>query len=116
MADTAVMEAVTIRDAKARLNALVEAAERGEQVVLMRGSRVVAAIVPVSASELELAPRLSDPQAERLWQSLAAERRGGARVVFDSPEQAVAHLAGPPRPAGRRRQRPTRPTRARRSR
>ena len=31
------MEAVTISEAKARLNALVEAAERGEQVILMRG-------------------------------------------------------------------------------
>ena len=43
------MQAVTIREAKARLNALVEAALRGEQVVLMRGSQHVAAIVPVSS-------------------------------------------------------------------
>ena len=33
------MRAVTIREAKARLNALVEAAEKGEQVILMRGSK-----------------------------------------------------------------------------
>jgi prevent-host-death family protein len=88
------MEAVTIREAKARLNALVEAAERGEQVVLMRGSRLVAAIVPVSAADLELAPRLSDPQAERLWRQLAAEQASGASLVFDSPGEAVAHIAG----------------------
>jgi prevent-host-death family protein len=50
------MQTVTIREAKARLNALVEAAERGEQVVLMRGSRLVAAIVPVSPDDFELAP------------------------------------------------------------
>jgi len=68
------MQVVTIREAKARLNALVEAALRGEQVVLMRGSEHVAAIVPVSAEDLELSPRLSDPQAERFWQQLAAER------------------------------------------
>ena len=36
------MQAVTIREAKARLHALVEAAERGEQVVLMRGAQHVA--------------------------------------------------------------------------
>jgi prevent-host-death family protein len=30
------MQAVTIREAKARLNALVEAAQRGEEVVLIR--------------------------------------------------------------------------------
>lgn len=96
------MEAVTIREAKARLNALVEAAERGEQVVLMRGSRLVAAIVPVSAADLELAPRLSDPQAERLWQQLAAERASGASLVFDSPGEAVAHLTGRGRRTGAR--------------
>ncbi len=116
MTDTAHMEAVTIREAKARLNSLVEAAERGEQVVLMRGSRVVAAIVPVSVSELELAPRLSDPQAERLWQRLAAERKDGASVVFDSPEQVIAHLATPRRKVLRGRQRSTRPPGAGRSR
>ena len=71
------MRAVTIREAKARLNQLVNAAEKGEQVVLMRGSRHVAAIVPISAEELEIAPRLSDAQADRLWRQLAEERRSG---------------------------------------
>ena len=33
---------------------------KGEQVVLMRGPKHVAAIVPVSADELELPPRLSE--------------------------------------------------------
>jgi prevent-host-death family protein len=46
------MHTVTIREAKARLNALVDAAERGEQVVLMRGSRLGAAVVPVSPQKL----------------------------------------------------------------
>jgi prevent-host-death family protein len=101
------MHAVTIRDAKARLNALVNAAERGEQVVLMRGSRLVAAIVPVSAADLELVPRLADPQAERLWRRIEGERASGASLVFDAPEKAVSHLAAPsrrtaPRPQGAR--------------
>ena len=52
-----IMKAVTIKEAKARLNALVEAAERGEQVVLMRGSKHVAVILPVSAEDW------SSPQA-----------------------------------------------------
>jgi len=93
------MHAVTIREAKARLNALVEAAERGEQVVLMRGSRLVAAIVPVSTADLELAPHLTDPQAERLWRQLEVERASGASAVFDGPAQAVASLMSPPRKA-----------------
>jgi prevent-host-death family protein len=108
------MRAVTIREAKARLNELVEAATRGEQVVLMRGSRHVAALVPVSTEELELPPRLSDPQAERLWRQLATELRDGSSLAFETPEAAVAHLSGrramPPggrrRPGVTRRRRP----------
>src|SRR5688572_14726447 len=97
------MQAVTIREAKARLNALVEAAERGEQIVLMRGSKLVAAIVPVSADDFELGPRLSDPQAERLWRQLETERRDGTSVVTESPEKAVAHLSASSRDGRRRR-------------
>jgi len=97
------MHTVTIREAKARLNALVDAAERGEQVVLMRGSRLVAAIVPVSPDDFELAPRLTDPQAERLWKQIEDERSSGASLVFDSPEKAVAYLASSSRKKAPRR-------------
>ena len=89
------MEAVTISKAKARFNALVEAAERGEQVILMRGSKLVAAIVPVSADQFELAPRLTDTQAERLWRQIRDERGDGSSRLFDSPQEAVAFLSGP---------------------
>jgi prevent-host-death family protein len=90
------MKAVTIREAKARLNALVEAAERGEQIVLMRGSKHVAAIVPVSAEDLELSPSLTDAQADRLWRQLQYEREAGTSKVFDSPERAVTFLRSTP--------------------
>lgn len=111
------MHTVTIREAKARLNALVDAAERGEQVVLMRGSKLVAAIVPVSPADLELAPRLTDPQAERLWRQIEAERSSGASLVFEGPAEAVAHLSRPARPAARDRSAPgTAPRKARRAR
>ena len=86
------MKAVTIREAKARLNALVEAAERGEQIILMRGSKHVATIVPVSANDLELAPSLTDAQADRMWRQLHEERQAGTSMVFDSPERAVDFL------------------------
>jgi prevent-host-death family protein len=99
------MKAVTIREAKAHLNELIQAATRGEQVVLMRGSKHVAAIVPLSADELELPPRLSDPQAERFWRWLAEGRRGESRLLFESPEEAVGFLSRPrakrPRRSGR---------------
>lgn len=86
------MRAVTIREAKAHLNALVDAAERGEQVILMRGSKHVAAIVPVSAEDLELVPSLTDAQAERLWRRLEEERRAGRTLVVASADQAQALL------------------------
>jgi len=89
------MQAVTIREAKARLNALVEAAERGEQVVLMRGAKHVALIVPLTEADLEVSPRLTDAQAERLWRQIAAERRDGASVVMETAAKAVAFLGKP---------------------
>lgn len=98
------MQAVTIREAKARLNALVEAAERGEQVVLMRGAKHVALIVPLTEADLEVSPRLTDAQAERLWRQIAAERKDGASLVMETPAKAVAFLAKPTaRPRARRR-------------
>ena len=106
------MEAVNIREAKARLNALVEAAERGEQVVLMRGSKLVAAIVPLSAEDLEITPRLTDRQAERFWRQLADERRDGSSVVLDSPAGAVALLSAA-RPGRGKQRSPSRSTRRR---
>ncbi len=109
------MRAVTIREAKARLNELVEAASRGEQVVLLRGSKHVAAIVPISAEDLEVSPRLTDGQAERLWRELAAQRRDGSMLVFDAPEDAAAYLAGR-RQVGRRRSGPAKTRAASRSR
>jgi len=110
------MKAVTIREAKARLNALVEAAERGEQIVLMRGSKHVAAIVPVSADDLELAPSLTDAQADRLWRQLHEERLAGTSMVFESPERAVTFLRNAPKGGAKRENRATgkRPNRARR--
>src|SRR5512137_1306969 len=106
------MHTVTIREAKAKLNALVDAAERGEQVVLMRGSRLVAAIVPVSADDVELAARLTDPQAERLWKQIEGERASGASLAFDGPAEAVARLESPGRRTARRRPAPRKPPRA----
>ncbi len=61
------MLTATLQEAKAKLHQLVEKARSGETVVLMRGSEIVAEIRPLSAADLEIAPRLSDQQAERFW-------------------------------------------------
>ena len=86
------MYAVNIKEAKARLNELVDAAVRGDQVVLMRGSKHVAAIIPITAEDLELSPRISDEQAARLWRQLAQESAGGRSKTFPTAEAAVAYL------------------------
>jgi antitoxin (DNA-binding transcriptional repressor) of toxin-antitoxin stability system len=71
---------------------LVEAAERGEHVVLMRGSKHVAAIVPITSDDLEIAPSLTDAQAERLWSQIHQELRDGSTIVFEGAEEAVAYM------------------------
>ena len=86
------MIAATIKEAKAKLNELVGRAEKGEEVVLMRGAKHVAAIVPITEADLSLSPQLSDVVADRLWAMLAAERESGKTLEFGSPEDAVAHL------------------------
>lgn len=86
------MQAVTIREAKTRLNELINAAARGEQIVLMRRSQHVATIVPISARDVELVTRLSDGQADRLWQSLDEEGKQKSSATFKSVELAVRAL------------------------
>ena len=77
---------VNLQEAKAKLNFLVEASRRGEQVVLMRGSQVVATIQPLEEGDLEMAPRLTDSQAQAFWNEVENTK------TFSSPEKAVDHL------------------------
>jgi antitoxin (DNA-binding transcriptional repressor) of toxin-antitoxin stability system len=96
------MRAVTIESAKAHLGELVDAAQAGEEIVLMRGPKHVAAIVPITDAHLELALDLTDEQAARLWRQLATEQAAGRVAVFDSADQAVAHLGHKPHKASRK--------------
>jgi len=89
------MRAFNIKEAKARLNELVDAAVGGEQVVLMRGSKHVVALVPITEADLELVSSLTDLQAEHLWRQLAEDRAAGRVNTFDDAAAAVAHLASP---------------------
>lgn len=82
------MIAVTLQQAKATLNHLVEKARAGEDVVLMRGSQVVATIVPLDNSDLSIASRLTDAQAERFWNQIQDEKA----ATFSSPDKAAKHL------------------------
>jgi prevent-host-death family protein len=84
------MRAVTIDQASGQLGELVDAAVEGEQVVLKRGARRIAAIVPLEAT-------LTDAQAQRLWRRLAAGRARGKVREFATPEAAVQFLRRPRR-------------------
>jgi prevent-host-death family protein len=50
------MKTYTMSDAKTNLSALVEEAEHGEQVLIMRGSKPAVILVPVSEDQLSFAP------------------------------------------------------------
>lgn len=71
------MICATLKDAKAKLNRLVQRAAKGEDVVLMRGSKHVAVIVPITEDDLFLSSRLSDAQAQRLWEQIDFEQKSG---------------------------------------
>ena len=95
------MRAVTIKHAKAHLNDLVEAATSGEQIVLMKGSKHVAAIVPLGEADLEISSRLTDEQAARFWAEIGRDQASARTVVFPSAKRAVAFLRTP-KPKARR--------------
>ena len=81
------MICATLKEAKATLNALVDKAVRGEDVILMKGSHHVAAIVPITDDDLTLRRDLTDEQALRLWQKIEGEITSGkARYVSRAAE------------------------------
>ena len=83
------MICATLKDAKAKLNKLVERAVSGEDVILMRGSKHVAAIVRITEDDIELSTRLSDTQAARLWERIDAEIAGGAVREIECAEDIL---------------------------
>lgn len=82
------MVAVTLQEAKAKLNQLVEQALSGEVVVLMRGAQVVAMIHPISSDDLEVAPQLTESQAKKFWDEIDKEKKKS----FSSPAKAIRAL------------------------
>ena len=71
-----IMTKATIAQAKTRLGALIDAALRGERVVITRGSKSVAVIVPIDADEAPVL-RVSDAAAKFLAHEARAELKTG---------------------------------------
>jgi prevent-host-death family protein len=69
------MPTVTIHQAKTNLSKLIERASQGEEIIIARGSKPVARLVPVSAvkgkrqlgslkGKLEIVPEFFEPMSE----------------------------------------------------
>ena len=86
------MKTATIREAKAHLNELVSLAEKGEEVFLMRGSKLVARLEPMREEDFELHEKITDEQAERFWKRVAEDHKAGRFEAFPSFETAVRTL------------------------
>ncbi len=80
------MKTVTISEAKAKLSGLVEAAQNGEQVLIMRGSRPAVTLVPVHEEDLVIWPplRVTDRAADTLLAEASQESASGRAKTFES--------------------------------
>jgi prevent-host-death family protein len=71
------MKTYTISEAKAKLGALVEAAERGEEVLIMRGSKPAVTLIPVSEADLALWPAVPASALADFDAEIGRDRRAG---------------------------------------
>jgi prevent-host-death family protein len=71
------MKTFTISEAKAKLSALVDAAERGEQILIMRGSKPAVTLTPVSEDELSLWPAVPKTALADFDREIEADREAG---------------------------------------
>ena len=92
------MTKATIAQAKTRLGPLIDAALRGERVVITRGSKPAAAIVPVDATGSPHL-RVSDAAADFLANEARLELQSGLAQVHESPAAFAAAIAKPRRRA-----------------
>ena len=82
------MVTASITETRRRLSELIELARQGEDVVIIKDSRPVAALHPIDAADLVLTPRLTDHQARRLWERAETE----PKKTFRSAAAAVRFL------------------------
>ena len=87
------MTPVTISEAKAKLSALVEAAERGEDVLILRGAKPAVTLTPVTEADLALWPAVPQRALANFDRKIAAERAAGElKIVGKSPSAAAKKL------------------------
>ena len=82
------MITATVSETRRKLSELIEQARKGEEVVIIKDSRPVAALRAIDASDLEMATTLTDRQARRLLDITESE----PRKTFHSATTAVRFL------------------------
>jgi antitoxin (DNA-binding transcriptional repressor) of toxin-antitoxin stability system len=87
------MKLVNISQAKTHLSSLIEAAEQGEEVMILRGSRPAVTLVKVTEADLHFNPEISMKGLEEFDSEIERDRREGALVYLgDTGSQAVDAL------------------------
>jgi prevent-host-death family protein len=79
----------SISEARRQLGALIELARQGEDVVIIKDSKPVVSLRPVTEADLELVPEITDAQAKRI---LEWDRKQPPGKKFDSPEAAARYI------------------------
>lgn len=84
---------VTVSEAKSKLSALIDSAEHGEQVLIMRGSRPSVTLIPVDEGEICLSPEISAKALHSFEDEIAKERKSGKLVRLGKfPKEAINAL------------------------
>ena len=82
------MITASVSETRRKLSELIEQARRGEEVVIIKDSRPVAALRRIDASDLEMATTMTDRQARRLNEIVELE----PRKTFRSAAAAASFL------------------------
>jgi len=82
------MITASVSETRRKLSELIEQARKGEEVVIIKDSRPVAALRAIDASDMELATTMTDRQARRLSEIIDSE----PRKTFQSAAAAVRFL------------------------
>ncbi len=82
------MITASISEPRRQLAQLIAKAQQGEEVVIIKDSKPVAALRAIGPEDLELKLEVSDAQARKLWSSLKKQDL----VSFASATKAVAFL------------------------
>lgn len=88
------MKLVNISQAKTHLSSLIEAAELGEDVVIMRGSHPTVALMKVTKSDLCFHPKIPSTALDDFDADIETDRCAGALTFLgNTGSQAIDALA-----------------------